>query len=104
MSIPEISVTELHDQMRGNVVLLDVREEGEWEEVRAIGTIHIPLGEIPERAGELPAEEQIHIICRSGARSLSAAEFLATQGLEAINVAGGTNAWVQAGLPTESGP
>lgn len=104
MSIPEITVTELHDLMKDDTVLLDVREEGEWEEVRAIGTVHIPLGEIPERAGELPAGERIHIICRSGARSLSAAEFLANQGLEAINVVGGTNAWLQADLPTESGP
>ena len=44
------------------------------------------------------------MICKSGGRSMKAAEFLAAQGRQAVNVAGGTNAWIDSGRSVESGP
>ncbi|NLT29969.1 MAG: rhodanese-like domain-containing protein [Propionibacterium sp.] len=78
--------------------ILDVREPNEWAAGHAEGAVHIPLGELPERAGELP-EGPIQVICRSGARSMKAADWLIEQGREAINIGGGTIAWHAAGLP-----
>ena len=51
----------------------------------------------------MPADGEVFVICRSGARSLRVAEFLRAQGIDAINVSGGTLAWVEAGHETASG-
>ena len=83
--------------------LIDVRQPEEWEEVRATGAVLIPLGELEDRLTEVPEGTTLYLICRSGARSMRAAEFLAGQGRDAVNVAGGTLAWVEAALPTEQG-
>ncbi len=66
--------------------------------VTSPGAVLVPLGDVPERVAELPAGEPVLIICRSGARSMAAAEFLVSQhGIDAVNVAGGTLAWIQTG-------
>lgn len=82
--------------------ILDVREDNEWEAGHAEGAVHIPLGELPDRFGELDPDEDLHIICRSGGRSLRAAEWLEGQGYTAINISGGTGAWLEAGRPMVS--
>lgn len=83
--------------------VLDVRQPDEYEEVRVPGAFLIPLGELPERVEEVPDGVLLHVICRSGARSGKAVEWLCTQGFEAVNVAGGTLAWVDAGYPVDRG-
>ncbi len=102
-SVPEVTVTEAEAARAGGAVLVDVREPDEWGEVHAAGALHLPLGDVPTRFTELPTGGAIYVICRSGARSMRAAEFLRTQGIDARNVAGGTMAWVEAGLPTVTG-
>lgn len=82
--------------------ILDVREDNEWEAGHAEGAVHIPLGELPDRFGELDPDEDLHIICRSGGRSLRAAEWLEGHGYTAINISGGTGAWLEAGKPMVS--
>ena len=57
----------------------------------------------PDRLDEVPADGTFYVICAKGGRSMAAAEFLRGEGRDAVNVAGGTTAWVDAGLPTESG-
>jgi rhodanese-related sulfurtransferase len=104
MTVPEIDVHELARRREAGAVLLDVRNPGEWEEARVPGVPLIPLGELPERAEEVPAGEPLHVICAVGARSAKAAEFLRARGVDAVNVAGGTKGWIEAGYPTESGP
>jgi len=59
----------------------------------------IPLGELQARAGELPRDRPLVIVCRSGARSGYAADALVAAGYEASNLAGGLHAWVAAALP-----
>ncbi len=85
--------------------LLDVREDDEWAAGHAPDATHIPLGELGARATEVPRDQQIYVICRSGARSARAAQALNGAGWQAINVAGGMQDWAAAGRPmvTDSG-
>jgi rhodanese-related sulfurtransferase len=101
--VPEVDV---HTAARGQgegALLVDEREPDEFDEVHARGARLIPLGELPDRAGEVPRDRTTYLICRSGARSMRAAEFLAERGWQVVNVAGGTLAWVEAGLPVDHG-
>jgi rhodanese-related sulfurtransferase len=106
VSVPvaEITVDELEVSMQDGAVVLDVREVHEWIEVRVPGTTLIPLGELPTRIGDVPEASVVYVICRSGARSRRACEMLHARGRDAVNVAGGTLAWVSGNRPTESGP
>jgi rhodanese-related sulfurtransferase len=102
VSILEIDVDDLHDrQAAGPVVVVDVREAHEYEEGHVPGALLIPLGELPDRLGELPDEDPLVLICAVGSRSHRAAEFLSAQGRETINVVGGTVAWIDAGFPVD---
>lgn len=79
--------------------LLDVREQDEWRAGHAPSATHIPLGELGARADEVPRDETVYVICRSGARSARAALALCGAGWDAVNVAGGMQEWAAAGLP-----
>ena len=79
--------------------LLDVREDDEWAAGHAPGARHIPLGQLGARAAEIPHDEAVYVICRSGHRSGRAAQALAGAGWEAINVGGGMQDWAMAGRP-----
>lgn len=81
--------------------LIDVREVHEFAQVHAVGAVNVPLGEI--MTAEIgPSPDPVYVICRSGARSARAVEVLVLRGIEAVNVEGGTEAWLQAGLPAEA--
>ncbi len=77
------------------MTLLDVREE--WETQLApvpSRVVHIPMGRIGERLGELEPGTTTVVICRSGGRSLEVARFLDSQGFHSVfNLAGGILAW-----------
>ena len=104
-AIPEISVAELATlRASAGAVVLDVRQIDEYVEVRVPDVLFIPMAEIPERVAEVPSDETVYVICRSGGRSAKAVQWLRRQGLDAVNVAGGTLAWVEAGHDTTSGP
>jgi rhodanese-related sulfurtransferase len=79
--------------------LLDVREPDEWAAGHAPQARHIPLGQLGNRANEVPQDEDVYVICRSGGRSGRAAEALNGAGWQAINVAGGMQDWAAAGRP-----
>lgn len=93
----------LAEALQRGAPLVDVREPAEYAEVRAPGAVLVPLGEVPARTGEVPTDRTVYVICRSGARSASAVEYWRSQGVDAVNVAGGTLAWIEAGFPVESG-
>jgi rhodanese-related sulfurtransferase len=109
MNIPEITPAEfLARHQRGEALtLLDVREE--WELAVAsvpagtTGFVHIPMGDVSERIGELDRSKEVVVLCRSGRRSLEVARFLQQNGFSAVNLAGGILAWsrdVDATIPT----
>lgn len=102
MRIAEIDIDELATRHRQGASLLDVRQPQEYDEAHVPGAVLIPLDQLPERLSEVPDGELL-VICRTGARSAKAVEFLATQGRDAANVAGGTKGWIEAGHPVDRG-
>ncbi len=104
MQIPEISVESLNElrESDAHVTLIDVREPHEYEAAHAVGAILVPLGDIIARKDELP-EGPLHIICKSGGRSHTACEALASLDYEVTNIAGGTDAWVANGYAVATG-
>lgn len=79
-------------------LLVDVREPDEWEAGHAPTAVHIPLGELGHRVGELPADQKLVMVCRSGNRSAHATRALVEHGYDAVNLTGGMKAWAAAGL------
>jgi len=96
MTSPELPSVDVRDV--GDDVLIDVREQDEWDAGHAPQAIHIPLGEIPARAGEVPTDRPVSVVCKGGVRSAQAAAHLQAQGVQVRNVTGGMLAWQQAGL------
>jgi rhodanese-related sulfurtransferase len=107
MSSPDQITTEpidLHEAHRlvtsGAAVLVDVREQHEWDAGHAVEAVHMPIGELD--AAALPPGTQIVTTCRSGGRGSRAAAALLKAGVPARNLAGGMRGWRDAGLPLES--
>lgn len=101
--VSEITVDDLAPLWEAGAVVVDVRNPDEYAEAHVPGVVLIPLPEFQQRHGEVPEADTVYVICRSGHRSMSACEFLQGQGRAAVNVAGGTMAWIQSGRPVESG-
>ncbi|WP_225730392.1 MULTISPECIES: rhodanese-like domain-containing protein [unclassified Nocardia] len=80
-------------------ILLDVREDDEWELGHAPGAIHIPMVDIPARTDELDYDSELYVICRQGGRSIQVVEYLTHIGFDAVHVSGGMVAWQRAGRP-----
>ena len=101
MTVPEISVHDLA-ALGASARVIDVREPHEWNDAHVAHAELVPLGTVPERLDAFDGDPT-YVICRSGARSGRACEFLVAQGHDAVNVAGGMLAWVAAGFDTVSG-
>jgi len=81
--------------------LIDVRTPAEHDRIQVPDSRLLPLAALSERINEVPRDDEVYLICHSGARSAQAAGFLARQfGYDnLINVEGGVVAWMQAGYP-----
>jgi len=88
----------------GEIVIVDVRTAGEYEQVRVPGAIHIPLPDVRSRLGEVRDDRPAAFLCRSGHRSAVAARRAAKERTGVLNVTGGMNAWLAAGLPSADCP
>src|ERR1700691_3790694 len=84
-TVPEV----LSADLPAGVFLLDVREDDEWTAGHAPEAVHVRLGDLGARVGDLPRDREVYVICRSGARSAYAAQTLAGGGVSTGNVAGG---------------
>jgi len=77
-------------------VILDVREGWELRICTLPGIVHIPMGQIPARAGELDPEQELVVVCHHGVRSLRVAQFLESRGfVNVYNLRGGVDAWAR---------
>lgn len=84
----------LADDARAKPVLLDVRENWEFETCRIDGSVQIPMNTIPARIDDLDEDAEIVCICHHGARSLQVAAFLERNGFgKMVNLTGGIHAW-----------
>jgi rhodanese-related sulfurtransferase len=95
VAVPEV----LSADLSAGVYLLDVREDDEWTAGHAPDAVHVRLGDLGVRAGELPRDREVYVICRTGSRSAYAAQMLVGAGWNAINVADGMTGWAVAGRP-----
>ncbi len=105
MTAPLISIDDLAEARAGGpVVLVDVRQPEEYEAAHVPGATLIPLSDVVARAGEIPRNGPVYVICHTGPRSQRAADYYRNLGIEAYNVDGGTKAWAEAGLEITEGP
>lgn len=103
MDVPEIDIEELARLRATGAPLIDVREPNEYTEAHIPGAWLVPLASVPNRLDVVPADGTVYVVCARGTRSRRAAEFYRSQGIDAVNVAGGTLAWVDAGRPVSVG-
>ncbi len=97
--IENVDVATAQRLVEDGALLLDVREDAEFAAGHAPHARHVPLSDVPDVVEQLPREELIVCVCRSGSRSARAGAFLLEQGLRAVNLEGGMTAWHAAGAP-----
>ena len=91
----EITVVELKKMFdeNENFVLLDVRENEEIAIAKIQSSTHIPMGQIVDRIDEIDKNKPVIVMCHSGGRSARVCVYLAENGYDATNLAGGINSW-----------
>jgi rhodanese-related sulfurtransferase len=91
----EISVNEAAKlRASSEAIFLDVREPNELSICSIENSLHIPMGEIPNRVEHLPKDKDLIVFCHHGMRSMQVVNFLQARGFEnAINLGGGIHAW-----------
>ena len=77
------------ETLPGNAVVLDVRTPEEYAMGHLDCTLHIPVDELRERMGEIPAGRPVYVHCQSGLRSYLACRILSQKGFDCYNIAGG---------------
>ena len=98
----EVSVDEAYQLYQQGTFFLDVRTQEEWDDFHAPNTTLIPLDQLESRLSELPQDEPIVVVCRSGNRSQAGRDILLSNGFEqTTSMAGGLNEWRSAGYPIE---
>jgi rhodanese-related sulfurtransferase len=105
-SLPrEVTVARAAELREEGALMLDVREVSEWDEFHIPGATLIPLGTLESRVNELPKDQEIVVVCRSGNRSQEGRDILLRAGFENVtSMASGMIQWRSMGLPTVSGP
>ena len=101
-AVPSVAVGDVP----ADAVLLDVREDDEWDAGHAESAHHVPMGEVPARLDEVSrladGPGELVVVCRSGGRSARVVAWLAQNGVDAVNLDGGMGAWSTAGRPLVS--
>ncbi|MBP9036094.1 MAG: MBL fold metallo-hydrolase [Pseudomonadales bacterium] len=93
------------EEHRDQVLVLDVREPGEFDSVlgHIAGALLLPLGELRAKLDNVPRDRPVVAVCRSGARSARATQILDEAGFRVANLAGGMLRWRAQGLAVEAG-
>jgi rhodanese-related sulfurtransferase len=102
--VPTVAISGVPDPLPDGLAVVDVREPVEWQYGHIEGSIHIPLGELTGRLGEVPVGQTL-VVCKVGARSAQAVMWLSQQGRDVVNLDGGLLDWEAAGraLVSETG-
>ena len=104
MPIREISASDLATIIERGGAVVDVREPDEYREGHVPGAKLVPLGAVPESLDAFRMSVPVYVICRSGARSMRACEFLHEAGItNVVNVAGGTVGFAALGHELSTG-
>src|SRR4051812_29878581 len=103
MAVLEVNDADLEAAPQTGAQLVDVREPHEYESGHVPGAVLVPLSTVPTSLDQFSTDGPTYVICKTGARSYRACEFLEGQGLEGINIEGGTMAWVISGRETVAG-
>jgi len=100
----EVSVVDAYQMRDNGAFVLDVRELGEWEEGHILNATLIPLGQLESRMNEIPKDQEVVIVCRSGNRSAQARDILKNAGFTNItSMDGGMNQWIAKSYEVEIG-
>ncbi|NPE29937.1 rhodanese-like domain-containing protein [Methanococcoides sp. SA1] len=101
VSYKDVSVHEAKDMLyKGDVFLLDVRKESEFNSGHLEGAVNIEVSQLGSRLDEVPADKVILVYCRTGVRSVRASKTLVNAGYtDVYNMQGGITAWMSAGYP-----
>jgi rhodanese-related sulfurtransferase len=97
--VADVDPAEAGRLVAAGALLLDVREDDEWEAGHAPEAVHLAMGLVADRIGELPTDRTVVCVCRVGGRSGAVAAALAGAGFDVRNVDGGMLAWELAGFP-----
>lgn len=91
------------DRYAEGVQVIDVREASEYVEGHVPGAVFTPMSRIAQYLPQIPRDEHVYVICRSGNRSRTVADFLTAQGFDVTSVSGGTDAWMISRQPVVTG-
>lgn len=97
--VPAVDPLDAATQIEAGALLLDVREQDEWDAGHAPTAQHLPLGRLQAEWTSLPRDRRIVVVCRSGRRSAAATAALIGAGIDAVNLTGGMQAWSAARQP-----
>ena len=98
----EISISQAYEKYQKGTFVLDVRTQAEWDSVLIPNATLIPLDQLPARLNEVPKDQEIVVVCRSGNRSQTGRNILRQAGyIQVSSMSGGVNAWRAAGYPVE---
>lgn len=100
----EIDVNQAAQLRDSGAFILDVREPSEWQEYHIPGATLIPLGELASRVNEVPQDQEVVVVCRSGNRSQEGRNILKNAGFEQVtSMAGGMKQWMTSGFQWVTG-
>ena len=99
-----VTVQEANHLRQDGAFILDVRQPDEWEQGHIPGATLIPLGELETRLDEVPDDQMVVVVCRSGNRSAQGRDILLGAGFTQVtSMDGGMNSWQAMGYETVSG-
>ncbi len=100
----EITVAQAAEKRDQGAFILDVRQPEEWVQFHIPDATLIPLGELPNRLNEVPKDQEIVVVCRTGHRSAQGRDILRNAGFTQVtSMAGGVTQWQAQELPIASG-
>jgi len=101
----EVTVAKAAELRDGGAFILDVRQPEEWNAGHIPDATLIPLDQLPSRVNEVPKDQTVVVVCRSGNRSAAGRDILLEAGFKSVtSMGGGMNSWAAKGLPMVTGP